>query len=115
MHKTRYSLNQPGFYYLAMTLLVLIGVSVIIVRLDLDRRWTAKLFSPTEGWLLMDIQPWQWLYAYGTIPGLLFTVGAIAFLYQTYLKPKALSMAKLPLGPGVDSRPRRRNLSQSYS
>lgn len=88
MHKARCSLNKPGFYYLATTLLVLIGVSVIIVRLDLDRRWTAKLFSPAEGWLLIDIQPWQWFYVYGSIPGLLFTVGAIVFLYQTYLKPK---------------------------
>ena len=88
MQQVRTSLYVNGLLYLSMTLLVLIGVSIIIVQQDLDRRWTAKLFSPTEGWLLLDRQPWQWLYAYGTIPGLLFTITAIVILCLTYLKSK---------------------------
>ena len=91
MQKASSSLYKPGILYLTSTLLVLIAVSGIIVQQDLDRRWTAIFFSPTEGWLLVDRQPWQWFYAYGTIPGLLFTIGTLVILYLTYLKPALYS------------------------
>jgi membrane-associated PAP2 superfamily phosphatase len=61
----------------ATSLIVLTGLFYV---LDLDLRIEAIFYKPDEGWLWRHTQPWEALYRWGTIPGLLLTIGSLGFL-----------------------------------
>lgn len=76
---------------LALIFITLVSVTLLFDQYDWDRQFTSWFYHPDQGWMLVDTQPWQWLYRYGTIPGLLFTLGAAGGLYLSFVKPKMAS------------------------
>jgi membrane-associated PAP2 superfamily phosphatase len=53
---------------------------------DWDRSFSAQFFSDKNNWFLADISPWNWLYDYGVIPGVLVSVISILILINTRVK-----------------------------
>lgn len=62
---------------LALQFATLLILSVILAFFDWDRRIAAYFFHTGEGWYLAKQPLWQWLYTYGTIPGILLTLAAL--------------------------------------
>jgi membrane-associated PAP2 superfamily phosphatase len=64
----------------------LCAVSALFHALNLDLRIEALFYRPDGGWLWRHAQPWEALYRWGTIPGLVLTIGSLGAL--------SLSLAK---------------------
>ena len=60
----------------------------LCVFLDLDLAVARFFFSPGEGWVLRDVQPWKTLYLYGTVPGILCGIAATAILWPGLSLPR---------------------------
>ena len=81
----------------------------IIITLDLDRRIATRFYDPTLGWYLAKKQPWSWLYHYGTIPGILLGLAALAGWFWSYSSNRFRNLHRYflvivlsaILGPGV--------------
>ncbi len=65
-----------GWIYLALICLALAVVSWVCAHWDIDRTVSGLFFDKERGWFLARDQPWDFLYRYGTIPGLVLTLGA---------------------------------------
>jgi len=68
---------KKGLGMLAATLGGLLIISWIFSHWDLDRTIAARFYSSESGWFLKETNPWHWLYRYGTIPGIAFTLAAL--------------------------------------
>jgi membrane-associated PAP2 superfamily phosphatase len=55
-------------------------ISALFHLLNLDLRIESLFYRPDQGWLWRHAQPWEALYRWGTIPGLLLTIGSIGAL-----------------------------------
>ncbi len=69
--------RQRGWLVLAGLALTLMAVTAALTILNVDLKLAGMLFKPGHGWYLGHEQPWQWLYRYGTIPGLVVTLAAL--------------------------------------
>ncbi len=102
-------LHKRGFLWLTLIVLSLISGTAISLHFDFDHEWTSQFYSKEQGWWLAEEAPWSWLYRYGTIPGLLLTIGGTVFIFLTYIKPHLQSWRHYVLilvltsilGPGV--------------
>ena len=72
------SFRRRGWYLFALQLALLLLVTGLLEAFDVDRRLAARFFIPGAGWYLAKEPLWAWLHAYGTIPGLVLTLGALA-------------------------------------
>jgi membrane-associated PAP2 superfamily phosphatase len=59
---------------------LLCALSALFHILDLDLRIEALFYRPDDGWTWRHAQPWEALYRWGTIPGLLLTIGSLVAL-----------------------------------
>ncbi|MBF0286667.1 MAG: phosphatase PAP2 family protein [SAR324 cluster bacterium] len=84
-------LYKKGFLCIFLIIGSLVTLTVIFTAYDLDRQIAGFFYTPEEEWLLLEKQPWKWLYSYGTIPGLLFTIGGVIVLFLTYIRPQLYS------------------------
>ena len=66
-----------GWLWAGVTLGCLIALSWVILHWNLDRFIAGRFYTPEKGWLLGKRQPWQWLYDFGTIPGIVLAVAAL--------------------------------------
>jgi lipid A 4'-phosphatase len=86
----RRALKRRGWILAAVQMAVLVLVTVLLERFDVDRRLAAHFYRADDGWYLSKSPLWVWLYAYGTIPGLMLTLGALiaclAGFYVPYLR-----------------------------
>jgi lipid A 4'-phosphatase len=71
---------RRGVLILLTTTTSLFVLSALFHALDLDLRIEAIFYQPDQGWLWRHAQPWETLYRWGTIPGLLLTIGSLGFL-----------------------------------
>ncbi len=55
-------------------------ISALFHLLNLDLRIESLFYRPDQGWLWRHAQPWEALYRWGTIPGLLLTIGSLGAL-----------------------------------
>lgn len=60
---------------------------LVLESQDADRRLLAWFWNGKEWFLAKDF-PWTWLYAYGTIPGLLLTIFAFVAWYACLQRPE---------------------------
>lgn len=105
----RRSIRKRGWYLAALQMAVLLLVTVLLEAFDADRRLAAHFFHPGDGWYLAKAPVWVWLHDYGTIPGLLLTLGALsvwlAGLYAPVLKawrkPCLLVVLTTVIGAGL--------------
>jgi lipid A 4'-phosphatase len=87
----------------------LLLVTGLLEAFDVDRRVAAQFFRPGDGWYLAKEPLWAWLHAYGTIPGLILTLGALgAWLAGLYVpalkdwrKPCLLVVLTTVIGAGL--------------
>jgi len=70
--------RRRGWLVLAGLTLVLVAVTAALTVLNVDLKLAGRFYDPGRGWFLGNEQPWQWLYRYGTIPGLVVTLAALA-------------------------------------
>jgi len=76
-----------GILLIVVLLLVLVGLTLLWGEAhDWDRSLSAQFFSDKNSWFLADISPWNWLYDYGIIPGVLVSVISILILINTRAK-----------------------------
>lgn len=71
---------RRGAFVLLVSTALLCALSALMHILNLDLRIEAMFYQPGEGWLWQHAQPWEALYRWGTIPGLLLTVGSLIIL-----------------------------------
>lgn len=67
-----------GIQATLLLVLFLVAASWLLVHTEADRALAARFYQAGSGWPDGDGRLWQWLYQYGTIPGLLLTLGALA-------------------------------------
>jgi len=60
----------------------------MIADRDLDLKISGQFFRPDVGWYLKDAQPWRFLYDYGTIPGLLLSIGSLIVFFAGFFKER---------------------------
>lgn len=91
-------------------LLLTVAVAILFRRTTLDIDLQALAYSPVEPfWPYADRQPWRLLHAAGTIPGLLFAVGATILLGLSFRSDRFAPMRYrflyifllMALGPGL--------------
>jgi membrane-associated PAP2 superfamily phosphatase len=70
-------LRHSGVRSLFGILIGLAAVSAVLVAGDVDRIVAAAVYDPALGWPAGDRPLWQWLYRYGTVPGVVLTLGAL--------------------------------------
>ncbi|MFC1857971.1 phosphatase PAP2 family protein [Thermodesulfobacteriota bacterium] len=101
--------TKNGWILLAAISACLIMVTCLFVSQDLDISIQKHFFSPEKGWFLGEAQPWKFLYHYGTVPGLLLTLGALAYLilgifkrnFQPYRRQMLLIVLTTIIGAGI--------------
>lgn len=69
---------RHGWVLLGIQLAVLVTVSILIAVWDLDRTLAGRFYTAENGWYLARKPLWSWLHQYGTIPGLVLTLSALA-------------------------------------
>jgi lipid A 4'-phosphatase len=72
------SLRRRGWYLVALQMTALLLATVLLEALDADRRLASLFFRSGTGWYLAKAPIWVWLHDYGTIPGLVLTLAALA-------------------------------------
>ncbi|MDJ0780536.1 MAG: phosphatase PAP2 family protein [Desulfosarcinaceae bacterium] len=72
--------RRRGSLVVTVTLVALCLLTALFHALDLDLRIEALFYHPDDGWRWRHAQPWEALYRWGTIPGLLLTVGSLVAL-----------------------------------
>ena len=69
--------RRRGWLVLGGVTLVLVALTAVLTAVGADLNLAGRFYDPNRGWFLGDEQPWQWLYRYGTIPGLVVTLAAL--------------------------------------
>lgn len=67
----------PDWRILAWQLAALLSLTLLFYLFDLDRKISGYFFNPEEGFYLRNKPLWQWLYHYGTLPGVVLTISAL--------------------------------------
>ena len=59
-------------------------LSALAVLFNVDRSVAGLFYDPQQGWPVGDGRFWQWLYEYGTLPGLALTLAALTGLAVSF-------------------------------
>jgi lipid A 4'-phosphatase len=73
-----WSQRRRGWYLTALQMAVLLLVTWLLESFGIDRRLAAHFFRSGAGWYLSKAPVWVWLHDYGTMPGLMLSLGALA-------------------------------------
>lgn len=79
---------RRGIWLIISLLAVLVGLTHWSEAIDLDLRFSSQYYSAEKGWFLADSFPWNWLYEYGEIPGIIVAIlSLVLWMYsRTNLK-----------------------------
>ncbi|CAB5137012.1 hypothetical protein D3OALGA1CA_3607 [Olavius algarvensis associated proteobacterium Delta 3] len=72
--------RRNGWIFLAAVFGSLLVVTGLFDYMDLDRRISRLFYTASSGWFLNGTPPWNWLYRYGTVPGVVLTAGSLVLL-----------------------------------
>ena len=76
-----------GWLWIAVPMIALVLMTMVFTIFDWDLRVAEYFYRSGQGWYLDKKPLWVWLHAYGTIPGLVLTLGAlIAWLTGFYVQ-----------------------------
>ena len=64
-------------WLIGAVLCILILLTLILVPGEIDIVIANLFYAPGQGWLFKNAALWQFLYKYGTVPGLVLTLGAL--------------------------------------
>ena len=82
------SSTSRGWLLLLLQFALLLLITVVFTRLDLDRTISSHFYTPEQGWFLARQPLWDWLYRYGTIPGILLTLTALLIWLASFALPR---------------------------
>lgn len=82
------SLKTRGWRLLLLQFALLLLITIIFTWLDLDRTISGYFYTPEQGWFLARRPLWDWLYRYGTIPGIVFTLAALLVWLASFITPR---------------------------
>ena len=74
--------------WLFIPFVLLVLVTVVFTRYDLDRMISGWFYSPGSGWFLGRKPLWYWLYKYGTVPGIIFSLVCLLTWLGSYYLPR---------------------------
>ena len=89
---------------------LILGVLTVVFRVtNLDITIESLFYSPERGWFLQHAHPWDFLYRYGNIPGLVLASGGVivfaaGFFYRRAVKYRKAALflgLVMVLGPGL--------------
>jgi lipid A 4'-phosphatase len=89
------ALKQRAWYLAALQMAALLLMTVLFEWFDVDRWVAARFYRAGQGWYLAQKGLWRWLYAYGTIPGLLVALAALV-VFLAGLRLQALKPWRKP-------------------
>ncbi len=78
--------RRRGWLTVAGLTVALVAVTAVLTSAGADLRLAGWFYDPGRGWFLGQAQPWQWLYQYGTIPGLVVTLVALVGWFVTRIR-----------------------------
>ncbi|MCP3951229.1 MAG: phosphatase PAP2 family protein, partial [Desulfobacterales bacterium] len=78
--------RRRGWLTVAGLTVALVAVTAVLTSAGTDLRLAGWFYDPGRGWFLGQAQPWQWLYQYGTIPGLVVTLVALVGWFVTRIR-----------------------------
>ena len=91
MGENTQSVAQPqyvkGIGLAVLVLVLLLAATSLVLRFGLDLKVAGLFFSPAEGWRYANDWPWQLLYHYGTIPGLMLTLASLVVFSLGLFRP----------------------------
>jgi lipid A 4'-phosphatase len=79
---------KKGIGLSLLVFVILLGITWLAVRFDLDIKIGRLFFSEDGGWIYRNVQPWRALYQYGTIPGLILTLAALIVFFAGFVREK---------------------------
>lgn len=80
--------RRRGGGIIASTVGVLVILTAAGIWSNADLRLASLFFRPEDGWFLGAKPPWLWLYRYGTIPGIVFSAGALMVWGLSFVKTR---------------------------
>jgi lipid A 4'-phosphatase len=89
------ALKKRAWCLAALQMAVLLLMTLLFERFNVDRSAAARFYRPGQGWFLAQNGLWHWLYAYGTIPGLLVALAALV-VFLAGLRLQALKPWRKP-------------------
>ena len=72
--------SQSGYYIvrgillICLLIFILVGLTYWGEANNFDLRFSAEFFTEENEWFLAETPPWNWLYEYGVIPGILVSI-----------------------------------------
>jgi lipid A 4'-phosphatase len=91
MHNTELSASaskMAGWKLLAIQFALLLLTTIMFTWLDVDRTISGYFYTPEQGWFLARQPLWHWLYRYGTIPGIVFTLATLLVWLASFFTPR---------------------------
>ncbi len=96
-------------YDVWVPLSILLGLTLLFWFTDLDIAIQNLLYSPVDGWVWADSQPWNFLYSFGVLPaGSIAVLALVVFItsygspkFQKYRKKALFLVLLMGLGPGL--------------
>jgi lipid A 4'-phosphatase len=82
------SVTFRGWRLLALQFALLLLITGVFTWFDLDRSISSRFYNPDHGWYLARQPLWDWLYRYGTIPGIIFTLTALLVWLASFAMPR---------------------------
>ena len=73
-----------GILLTSLLLIVLILITILGESYDMDRRFSSQFFTLEDDWFLTKDIPWNWLYDFGVIPGILMSF--FSFILWSYYR-----------------------------
>lgn len=106
-YSTRSSSNL--WLYAILVCLALVAISAVFISLDIDRKFAHIFYVPPHRWALTDQWFWKLLNKYGTVPGILLSLGSlIGFLlsaikgrYKEWERVFAVTLLTSVIGGGL--------------
>jgi len=95
-------------FHLFILLIILIGLTLLIAYFNLDLKLEQNFYKDGS-WFLAKVNPWRFLYVYGTYPGIILAGAYILLLIGSYSIKKLVPLRKeaililltLIIGPGL--------------
>ena len=105
-----YTQSQSGYYIvrgillICLLIFILVGLTFWGEANNFDIRFSAEFFTEDKDWFLAETPPWNWLYEYGVIPGILVSIlSFFTWIYSrtnknlSILRPYLLICALTPI------------------
>lgn len=82
--------QTKGIRLTAVIAISLVGLTAILTVLDIDLTIQKQFYTTEKGWYLRDAPIWAFLYSYGTVPGIIFSLLSLFGVFFASIYPRLL-------------------------